>query len=56
MKYEKKQNVLLERLTLAEARKRVAEFRHVKPIEGKSGSAPAPPRERAKGSAAAGKR
>jgi hypothetical protein len=56
MKPEKKHNALLEKLTLSEARKRIEEFRHVKPIEGKSGSAPVPPHDSAKGSAPTGKR
>lgn len=42
--HEKKPDALLEKLTLAEVRKRIEEFRHVKPIAGKSGSAPAPTR------------
>jgi len=56
MKHEKKQDALLQKLTLADARKRIEEFRHVKPIEGKSGSAPAPPRRDAKGSRPRGQR
>jgi hypothetical protein len=55
MKYEKKHNVLLEKLTLAEASRRIEEFRHVKPIEGKRGTAAAPPRSNPKGSAPKGK-
>ena len=55
MKYAKKQDALLEKLTLAEARKRIEEFRQVKPVEGKSGSAAAPA-PNAKGSAATGKK
>jgi len=56
MKYEKKQNVLLEKLTLADARKRIEEFRYLKPIEGKSGAVPAPPPIKSKGSSPKGKR
>ena len=56
MKHEKKQDALLEKLTLADARKRVEEFRHVKPIEGKNGSTPAPLHDKAKGSSPKGKR
>ena len=56
MKYGKKQDALLEKLTLADARKRIEEFRHVKPVEAKSGVAPAPPQRSAKGSAPRGKR
>lgn len=50
MKYENKQSVWLEKLTLADARKGVEEFRHLKRIDGKRGAAAAPPRSRAKGS------
>ena len=56
MKSEKKQNVPLERLTLADARKRVEEFRYLKPIDAKSGTASAPPQKDAKGSSPKGKR
>jgi hypothetical protein len=56
MKYEKKQNVLVEKLTLADARKRIEEFRHVKPIEGKRGVAAALPLNNPKGSAPKRKR
>ena len=49
MKPEKKRNVLLENLTLADARKRIEEFRHLKPVDAKSGTAPAPARNNAKG-------
>ena len=56
MKYEKKHNVLLEKLTLADARKRIEEFRYLKPIEGKSGAVPAPPPKKSKRSSPRGKR
>ena len=56
MKYEKKQNVLLEKLTLADARKRIEEFSYLKPIEGKSGVAPAPRPHKSKRSSPKGKR
>ena len=56
MKPDKKYNALLEKLTLAEVRQRIDEFRHVKPVEAKSGVAPAPPPRRAKASAPRGKR
>jgi len=56
MKSEKKQDVLLEKLTLANARKRVEEFRYLKPTEPKSGVAPAPPPNKSKGSSPKGKR
>lgn len=56
MKYGKKNDALLEKLTLAQARKRIEEFRHLKPIEARSGVAPAPPQRRAKRSASTGKR
>jgi hypothetical protein len=49
MKHEKKQNASLEKLTVAEARKRIDEFKHLKPIEGKRGGAAAPPHDHAKG-------
>jgi hypothetical protein len=50
MKNEKKPDAWLEKLTLADARKRIEEFEHVKQIEGKRGGAAAPPRNDAKGS------
>ena len=56
MKQEKKRDALLEKLTLADARKRIEEFRALKPIGGKSGSAPAPPVSKATGSSPKGKR
>jgi len=56
MKSENKQDVLLEKLTLANARKRVEEFRYLKPTEPKSGVAPAPPPNKSKGSSPKGKR
>ena len=56
MKQEKRHNVLLEKLTLAEARKRIEEFRYLKPIEAKSGVAPAPPPNQSQGSSPKGKR
>ncbi len=49
MKQEKRQAALLEKLTLVDARKRVEEFRYLKPIDAKSGAAPAPPQKDAKG-------
>ena len=48
MKHEKKPDALLEKLTLAEARERIDEFRHVKPVEARSGVAAASPRRDAK--------
>jgi hypothetical protein len=42
MKPVKKRNALLENLTLADARKRIEEFRHLKPVDAKSGMTPAP--------------
>jgi hypothetical protein len=56
MKQEKRHNVLLEKLTLAEARERVEEFKDLKPIDGKSGVTAATPPTKAKGSARKGKR
>jgi hypothetical protein len=56
MKHEKKQDALLERLTLADARKRIEEFRHLKPIEPKSGGVPAPPHNNPKDASPKGKR
>ena len=56
MKQEKRHNVLLEKLTLTEARERVEEFKYLKPIDGKSGVRAAPPPTKAKGSARKGKR
>jgi hypothetical protein len=56
MKPEKKQDALLEKLTLADARKRIDEFRHLKPIEPKSGGAPAPPHNNPKDASPKGKR
>jgi len=56
MKQEKKRDALLEKLTLADARKRIEEFRDLKPIGAKSGSAPAPPLRKATGSSPKGKR
>jgi hypothetical protein len=55
MKHEKKQDAWLEKLTLADARKRVDEFKHVKQIAGKPRGAAAPPRNDAKGSPPKGK-
>jgi hypothetical protein len=55
MKSEKKQNALLEKLTLADASVRIEEFRHLKPIEGKRGGAAAPAQRSTKGSAPKGK-
>jgi hypothetical protein len=56
MRQEKRQNALLEKLTLADARKRIQEFGYLKPIEGKSGAVPAPPPNKSKGSSRKGKR
>jgi hypothetical protein len=56
MRQEKRQNVLLEKLTLADARKRIEEFKYLKPIEGKSGVAPAPPPIKSKSRSPKGKR
>jgi len=56
MKHEKKHDALLEKLTLADARKRIEAFKYLKPIEGKRGGAAAPPRNDAKGSPPKGKR
>jgi len=56
MKQEKTQNALLEKLTLADARKRVEEFRYLKPIDAKSGTASAPAQKDAKVSSPKGKR
>jgi hypothetical protein len=52
----RKVDALLEKLTLADARKRIEEFRYLKPIEGKSGAAPAPLPDKSKGSSPKGKR
>jgi len=56
MRREKKQDALLEKLTLADARKRIDEFRHLKPIEGKSGSTSAPSPHDRKSASPKGKR
>jgi hypothetical protein len=56
MKPEKKRNLLLENLTLADARKRIEEFRHLKPVDPKSETTPAPAGNAAKGAAPKGKR
>jgi hypothetical protein len=56
MKPEKKDNALLKKLTLADARKRIEEFRHLTPVEGKAGSAPAPSHDSTKRSAGTGKK
>jgi hypothetical protein len=56
MRPEKRQNALLEKLTLADARNRIEEFRYLKPIEGKSGTVPAPPPSKSKGSSPKRKR
>jgi hypothetical protein len=56
MKPEKKRNVLLENLTMADARKRIEEFRHLKPVDAKSRITPAPAGNAAKGGPPKGKR
>jgi hypothetical protein len=55
MKPEKKPNAALEKLTLADARKRIAEFKHLKPIEGKRGGAAVRPPKDAQGPAPKGR-
>jgi hypothetical protein len=44
-----------EKLTLAEARKRIDEFKHLKKMEGKSGGAAVPPGHHTRVSAPKGK-
>jgi hypothetical protein len=56
MKKEKRQDALLEKLTLADARKRVEEFRYLKPIDAKRGVAQAPAPNKSTGSTPKGKR
>ena len=56
MKPEKKRNLLLENLTLADARKRIEEFRHLKPVDPKSGTAAPPAGNATKGATQKGKR
>jgi hypothetical protein len=56
MKPVKKRDVLLENLTLADARKRIEEFRHLKPVDAKSRTTPAPAGNATKGATPKGKR
>jgi hypothetical protein len=56
MKPVKKRDALLENLTLADARKRVEEFRHLKPVDPKSETTPAPSGNAAKKVTPKGKR
>jgi hypothetical protein len=56
MKPVKKRDALLENLTLADARQRVEEFRHLKPVEPKSKTTPAPSGNAAKNATPKGKR
>ena len=44
MSERKKEIPVIEKLTIAEARERIHEFKRVKMIEGKSGGAAVPPR------------